>query len=65
MYLRSLMAYDAPREMVEDFISKERASIKETGAFRPLVFILYGQYLVNKSDPNGLEYLKEYKELIK
>ena len=64
MYLRSLMAYDAPREMVEDFISKERASIKETGAFRPLVFILYGQYLVNKRDPKGLDYLKEYKDLI-
>lgn len=65
MYLRSLMIYDAPEDMIESIVNKQRESIKKTGEFRPIFFILYGQYLViKKKDPKGLDYMREYMDYV-
>lgn len=64
MYLRALMEVGAPLGEIEKLIAKERAKVKITKKFRPVVFILYGQYLVDRGDPRGVQILAEFFDVL-
>jgi putative membrane protein len=64
MLLRAMMEFNVPRKDIEELMSKEREEIKRTGVFRPITFIMYGQYLVDQKDPEGIKLLREYSDIL-
>ena len=52
-------------KQVEALLARERARTKETNEFRPVVYLIYSQYLINiKDDSRGLDIMEEYIEVL-
>ena len=62
-YADSRLPREEIRRRIEELIAKEKAMTRQTGVFRPEVYILYALYLINNRDPKGLIIMDEYIEI--
>ncbi len=63
-YANSNLPEELVRQRVDELIARERAETKKTGAFRPIVYIIYAQYLIMKKNPEGLDIMEEYMDVL-
>ena len=63
-YVHSNLPEELVRRRVDELIARERAETKKTGAFRPIVYIIYAQYLIMKKNPEGLDIMEEYMDVL-
>lgn len=63
-YAHSNLPEELVRQRVDELIARERAETKKTGAFRPIVYIMYAQYLIMKKNPEGLDIMEEYMDVL-
>ena len=63
-YANSNLPEELVRQRVDELIARERAETKKTGTFRPIVYIMYAQYLIMKKNPEGLDIMEEYMDVL-
>ena len=63
-YAHSNLPEEMVRQRIDELIARERAETKKTGTFRPIVYIIYAQYLIMKKNPEGLDIMEEYMDVL-
>ncbi len=63
-YIYSNLSEEMIQQRVDELIARERAETKKTGTFRPIVYIMYAQYLIMKKNPEGLDIMEEYMDAL-
>ena len=63
-YAHSNLPEEMVRQRIDELIARERAETKKTGTFRPIVYIMYAQYLILKKNPEGLDIMEEYMDVL-
>ena len=63
-YAHSNLPEEMVRQRIDELIARERAETKKTGTFRPIVYIMYAQYLILKKNPEGLDIMEEYVDVL-
>ena len=63
-YAHSNLPEEMVRQRIDELIARERAETKKTGTFRPIVYIMYAQYLIMKKNPEGLDIMEEYMDAL-
>ena len=63
-YAHSNLPEEMVRQRIDELIARERAETKKTGTFRPIVYIMYAQYLIMKRNPEGLDIMEEYMDVL-
>ena len=63
-YAHSNLPEELVQQRIDELIARERAETKKTGEFRPIVYIIYAQYLIMKKNPEGLDIMEEYMDVL-
>lgn len=63
-YAHSNLPEEMVRQRIDELIARERVETKKTGTFRPIVYIMYAQYLIMKKNPEGLDIMEEYMDAL-
>ncbi|EGC16722.1 hypothetical protein HMPREF9098_1851 [Kingella denitrificans ATCC 33394] len=63
-YAHSNLPEEMVQQRIDELIARERAETKKTGTFRPIVYIMYAQYLILKKNPEGLDIMEEYMDVL-
>ena len=63
-YAHSNLPEEMVQQRIDELIARERAETKKTGTFRPIVYIMYAQYLIMKKNPEGLDIMEEYMDAL-